>query len=280
MTFLQLYLLLFLSCIQKGTVLACQDTEYVKDGKCCSLCPPGKRMSQECDADSGTVCEFCRTGEFQDKWNKETTCHQHAYCDTNAGKEQVTKGTNERDTECQCQYGRHCSDPTCEICIQSKHCSPGYGVTHIATSISDTQCSACAEGSFSNTTSFEDPCIGWKICGNEEEELFPGNSTSDKVCRMKSHRNHIMIIVICLIFVALITAVCCYCVIKKCGIFQRKKEEQQVPQMNGHKLVPIESNDPEAGSMEYRYSLSDTTAQGHPVAQEEGKDSHMSQEER
>ncbi|XP_018093861.1 tumor necrosis factor receptor superfamily member 5 [Xenopus laevis] len=280
MRFLQLCLLLLLSYIHKGTALTCSDRKYLKDGECCSLCSPGKRMSQECDTDSETVCENCRNGEFQDKWNRESTCHQHAYCDPNAGKEQVTEGTTERNVECQCQNGRHCSGPTCEICLQNTPCSPGYGVTQKATNTSDTQCSPCAEGSFSNTTSYKDPCIIWKSCENEEEELLPGNSTRDKVCRMKSHRNHILIIVGILIFVTSLIIAATYLLRNKCRIFQTKKEKQQVPQMNGHKLVPTEDNDPEAGPIEDCYPLADTSAQGHPVAQEVGKDSHMSQEER
>uniref|UniRef100_A0A6I8PT90 Tumor necrosis factor receptor superfamily member 5 n=1 Tax=Xenopus tropicalis TaxID=8364 RepID=A0A6I8PT90_XENTR len=261
-----------------GVALTCKNTEYLRDGKCCSLCSPGKKVSQECDAQIDTVCENCRSGEFQDKWNRETSCHQHAYCDPNAGKKEVTKGTAERNVECLCQIDRHCSGPTCEICLKNTPCSPGNGVTQTATSTSDTQCSPCAEGTFSNTTSYNDPCISWKSCGNEESELFPGNSTSDKVCRMKPQRSHIWIIVLSLIFVVLITMALCF-VSKKYGIFQRKKEKQQFQEPVKLKRIPIEDNDPEADPMEDCYSLPDTTAQGLPVAQEQGKDSHMSQEE-
>ncbi|KAG8446577.1 hypothetical protein GDO86_014143 [Hymenochirus boettgeri] len=205
-----------------GLASACHNTQYLKDGKCCSLCSPGKRLSEECTANLDTVCIDCTKGEFQDQWNKETACQQHAYCDPNAGKEQVTEGTTDRNVECQCQAGRHCSSPQCETCILNKVCGPGYGVTRTASSTGDTQCSLCTDETFSNTSSDTEPCKLWQSCDDKQEEIFQGNSTKDRVCKP------------------------------------------------GYKIEPVEDNDPEA----------DTTMRGDPVAQEEGKDSRMPQEER
>ncbi|KAM8945879.1 LOW QUALITY PROTEIN: tumor necrosis factor receptor superfamily member 5 [Pelodytes ibericus] len=266
-----IFLLLFFCCFQ-GLATICSDEEYLKDGRCCKLCRPGFRLITECIEQTETTCQSCESGEFQSKWNRDTTCHQHSYCDTNAGFEQVSEGTAEKDVECRCQNGRHCSSRSCETCVQNTDCGPGHGVIEKATRYSDTQCSPCSHGTFSNFTSDTEQCQPWTRCESFQMEAVPGTNISDVICKPvygNSTAIYITVLLILLISFGIIYGVCWYKKKKR-----NKMEIEQFPINNDnvdHKMfnIPEEDLDP----------VLETTIQGLPVAQEQGKDYHMSQEE-
>uniref|UniRef100_A0A8C5R4U3 Tumor necrosis factor receptor superfamily member 5 n=1 Tax=Leptobrachium leishanense TaxID=445787 RepID=A0A8C5R4U3_9ANUR len=269
----------------QGPVVAdiCSRNQYQKDGRCCSLCEPGKKLSAECSELSGTVCVDCDEGEFQDRWSKETYCHQHSYCDTNAGFEQESEGTTTTDVKCRCQLGRHCSSGLCETCILNSACEPGYRVSQEASRYSDTVCSPCPNRTFTATKSHTEKCQEWTRCNSDETEEIPGSSVSDVVCEPQPRsRAGIIITVSVVLLLVTLTGVLCYL------WYHRNKakkgahvEAEKMNDLENGKLlaeteilkknnIPEEDNDPE---------LPETTVRGHPVAQEEGKDFHMSQEE-
>ncbi|KAM4622969.1 tumor necrosis factor receptor superfamily member 5 [Discoglossus pictus] len=249
----------------------CLDSQYEKYDKCCQKCPPGQYLSTECSKDNETSCSYCQPGEFQDKWNRETSCHLHAYCDPNAGFEQESEGTTEKDVMCRCQRGRHCSSQLCETCVLNTACAPGYGVLKIADTFSDTVCSPCANGTFSNITSDREPCRAWSRCSPSQQEVFPGSSLRDVSCseHISQSGSKAAIYVLLAIFGLLFIIVLVWLLHRWVSRRQLKKNKKQIVILDGHHQVPVEDQDPAL----------DITMQGHPVAQEQGKDSHISQEE-
>ncbi|KAM4691838.1 tumor necrosis factor receptor superfamily member 5 [Rhinophrynus dorsalis] len=224
-------------------------------------------MSKECSSNSGTVCLDCSSGTYQSNWNTESSCNLHSYCDHNAGLEKVMEGTAERDVQCRCQSGRHCSSPSCETCVLNTACAPGHGVTRPANMSSDTQCSPCAEGTFSNVTSDTEPCRAWSSCDIEKEEQIPGTSSTDVTCSFMNYTPQLLVFL-----------TPCQRASKKCPWFNRNKETAQKNlHQNGRQLVPqqdpgnVEDNVP----VEDQDPVIETIIQGMPVAQEEGKDFHL-----
>ncbi|XP_053309975.1 tumor necrosis factor receptor superfamily member 5 [Spea bombifrons] len=272
---LQLLILVLLSCNYQSLEAACADNEYMKDGRCCKLCNPGSKLSAECTEQDETKCLKCEPGEFQSNWNKEAYCHQHSYCDHNAGLEQESEGTTEKDALCKCQSGRHCSSRLCETCVLNTACAPGHGVIVEAKMYSDTQCSPCTHGTFSNVTSDTKPCQEWTRCDTKQKEVSPGTSTSDVICEPMSGNNTIIYIVAVLCL--LLTIGILYGIWRYRKKIKNKMETEQIAIHHREVLldderknnVPVEDQDP----------VQETIVQGKPVAQEQGKDCRISQEE-
>ncbi|APT40216.1 Rh163 [macacine betaherpesvirus 3] len=56
---------------------ACKQDEYAVGSECCPKCGKGYRVKTNCSETTGTVCEPCPAGSYNDK--RETICTQ---CDT------------------------------------------------------------------------------------------------------------------------------------------------------------------------------------------------------
>ncbi|XP_053577608.1 tumor necrosis factor receptor superfamily member 5 [Bombina bombina] len=256
---------------------ACSDSQYLKSNKCCNLCGPGYYMSVECTGGNETICLPCKSGEFQSSWNRETSCHQHDYCDQNAGKMTVKEGTTESNVACSCQTGRHCSSQSCETCVLNSVCGPGYGVVQTATMHSDTKCELCAEGTFSNISSDTEPCKAWSRCSHTQTEDIPGSSTSDVSCLSISvprsegvNPLYAFFLIPCLLVLGGLLWMLYRRVLRKQPFVKETNQKMLLENPNpNHHQVPEENNDP----------VIPFSMQGLPVAQEQGKDSRMSQEE-
>ncbi|XP_018414541.1 PREDICTED: tumor necrosis factor receptor superfamily member 5 [Nanorana parkeri] len=227
---------------------ACSSTEqYEKYGKCCSLCRPGQRLHTECTERSETMCAICLNGEYQDKWSREKECLPHQYCDKNLGFQKISEGTQKQNVECVCQDGKHCSSTECETCVFNTLCAPGYGVTRKAEKYSDTECAVCPYGTFSNSTSDTEPCKDWQRCTSSQEESHPGSTNTDVACVKRRREKKVKL---------------------KQQIQDPPEEDNEDPLLD---LDLPQPNLPEEDQ--------DITMQGLPVAQEQGKDYHISQEE-
>ncbi|XP_056406035.1 tumor necrosis factor receptor superfamily member 5 isoform X2 [Hyla sarda] len=250
--------------------------EYEKDGRCCQLCRPGQCLVTDCTVHNKTVCRACPAGEYQDKSNRETSCLLHRECNEQLGFEKISEGTPTSNVDCRCQWGKHCSSAACETCALNKACGKGEGVIQKATSISDTQCSPCNEGTFSDTESETETCKNWSKCGEAMVIKEPGTLTSDVICEPStdSQSNTWVYIVFFLVaFVALsVPAIILY---RKLYRKDKNKKRQDPPEENDQQEpINLKENLPEEDQDDQ-----DITMQGLPVAQEQGKDYHMSQEE-
>ncbi|XP_075427315.1 tumor necrosis factor receptor superfamily member 5 [Ascaphus truei] len=189
-----------------------------------------------------------------------------------AGLEQQSGGTAERDVVCRCQSDRHCSSQSCETCVLNTLCLPGHGVTQRASLFSDTQCSPCAEGTFSNITSSTEPCGVWRSCDSAQQDSVPGSRVSDVTCTARSGGLPVIVILLLsLLILCPLVAVLVWVLYRRVPMkcLKTKKKQQGILLQDHPPQIPEEDQDPAL----------DTTMQGLPVAQEQGKDSHMSQEE-
>ncbi|XP_017396772.1 tumor necrosis factor receptor superfamily member 5 isoform X3 [Cebus imitator] len=162
---------------------ACREKQYLINSQCCTLCQPGQKLVNDCTEFTETQCLPCGKGEFLDTWNRETHCHQHKYCDPNLGLRVQQEGTSVTDNICVCKEGQHCTSKACESCVLHHSCSPGFGVKQIATGVSDTICEPCPVGSFSNVSSAFEKCRPWTRCETKGlAEQQAGTDKTDAVC--------------------------------------------------------------------------------------------------
>ncbi|CAH2302489.1 tumor necrosis factor receptor superfamily member 5 isoform X2 [Pelobates cultripes] len=280
MKLLQFLILVLLGCNYKVVANTCSEKQYSKDGRCCDQCPPGHKVGKDCDEQNTTICLPCDVGEFQNKWNSEASCHQHNYCDNNAGLELESEGTNVKDVQCRCQNGRHCSSQSCETCIQNKACDLGEGVIQKAYKHFDTQCSPCPHGKFSNVKSDTEECQSWTSCNSTHIEDGPGSNVSDVKCKSKPQNGAAIYIPLVLFLLFVVLAIFVYLWYRRKNKNTNHREvEKQNDAEDGKPLTEIpQKNIPE--EVLDLDQLVDTTIQGLPVAQEQGKDCHMSQEEK
>ncbi|XP_023367820.1 tumor necrosis factor receptor superfamily member 5 isoform X2 [Otolemur garnettii] len=162
---------------------ACRENQYLINSQCCSLCPPGKKLVEDCTEVTDTKCSNCSKGEFLGTWNRETYCYQHKHCDHNQGLRVLENGDSTTDTVCICEKGRYCTDEACESCNPHRPCDPGLGVKQIGTNISDTICEPCPLGFFSSVSSPSEKCRRWTRCEMEGQiEREAGTDKTDVVC--------------------------------------------------------------------------------------------------
>ncbi|XP_042321628.1 tumor necrosis factor receptor superfamily member 5 isoform X1 [Sceloporus undulatus] len=255
----------------------CNATHYKQSQWCCRKCPPGQKVRTECSGTSGdTVCEPCEGQHFQASWTKEKYCTPHGECSENAGLVVHAPGSATRDVKCRCRNGTHCSSHECHTCKKNTPCGPGQGVKHEATHERDTICKDCPDGSFSNASSTTARCQPWSSC--EDQNLVQkesGTPSSDVVCdfRLPPHRDAERTHLLALLPLAAILLLG--------GIFilwywQRRHKGLQKPQ-------PNQVQQPEEDElMEERLALPipETLVGGQPVAQEDGKESHLAIQEK
>ncbi|XP_054995709.1 tumor necrosis factor receptor superfamily member 5 isoform X1 [Sorex araneus] len=247
---------------------ACRENQYSIDGQCCDLCQPGKKLVKDCSEAAGTECISCGQDEFLGTWNREPRCHQHRYCDHNLGLRVLREGTPETDTTCTCAEGQHCTSEACESCVPHSPCAPGSGVRQTATGTQDTVCEACPVGFFSNVSSAFDKCRPWRSCeALGLVELRAGTNVTDAVCGVQDRTRTLVAlpVVLAILCMALVVPACIW-------KWSKKKPEE------GTKLQDLPTPQPEES--EYLSPVQETLLRCQPVAQEDGKESRVSVQER
>uniref|UniRef100_A0A1A8MTG7 CD40 antigen n=2 Tax=Nothobranchius pienaari TaxID=704102 RepID=A0A1A8MTG7_9TELE len=201
-------------------------TQYPRDGQCCSMCPPGTRMqwSSSC---LDVVCEPCGTNEYQDEYTTDSKCKRQPYCDPNTNFESPVEQSMMVKTICMCKDGFHCSGKECITCTKHSACQPGYEVVSEGSQTNDTVCRPCPSGTFFSSTSRK--CEKWTECEPGFYAAEGGTGESDTKC-VSRHRTHIIVGVIIGVAVALMMTigVCWYC----CGNSRRMEHEN----LNGHSV--------------------------------------------
>ncbi|XP_041060490.1 tumor necrosis factor receptor superfamily member 5-like isoform X2 [Carcharodon carcharias] len=160
------------------------ETQYFKADKCCFKCGPGSFMKAECETSVYSSCDPCLSGFYQPVWTKEDHCRKHSACDSTGDFEVMKAGDQLKDIECLCKHGMHCPNKDCEVCEHDKMCPPGQGVKSPGDrKYQATICEDCELGFYSNVTSLTESCRKWLDCaplGLRKVKL--GTSQSDVEC--------------------------------------------------------------------------------------------------
>ncbi|KAL1776383.1 tumor necrosis factor receptor superfamily member 1B [Sigmodon hispidus] len=169
--------------------MTCQNPkEYYNNNvqMCCAACPPGQHVKHFCTKTTDTVCTDCEDGTYTKLWNRLSTCLS---CGSRCGYDQVkTRAcTKEQNRVCTCKADMYCALQTntdsCRQCMRLSKCGPGFGVASTRSENGNVVCSACAPGTFSDTTSSTDVCRPHRICSIL---AIPGNASADAVCAPES----------------------------------------------------------------------------------------------
>ncbi|KAF1460611.1 Tumor necrosis factor receptor superfamily member 5, partial [Pygoscelis antarcticus] len=270
-------------CWEPGDAIRCFDKQYEHKGRCCNRCQPGEKLVSECNGTEDSVCARCESGHYQQSWTKERHCAPHDICEDNAGLIVKTQGNSTHNTVCQCRDGMHCSDISCQTCVENQPCQHGFGfVAAKAVARMSSPCEPCAEGTFSNVSSKTEPCHPWTSC--EEKGLVvkaKGTNTSDVICAESGRRSSLSVLIpITAAVVTCLVGICIYCLVHTGGGRTclpltpapvqiepgkpRESREAQQPMEVGEEAFPVQ----------------ETLLGGQPVAQEDGKESRISEQER
>ncbi|XP_060708020.1 tumor necrosis factor receptor superfamily member 9-like [Hemiscyllium ocellatum] len=130
---------------------------------CCSKCPPGTFMQEDCTDSSDSICVPCASGSYAKDWNNMYSCIGCTKCNDDGVKYKRECATT-LDAQCECIEGYRCTDKNCRICDlkvpKSKPCSPG---------------------TFSDTGI--EPCRQWTNCtALGYLEIVPASLTRDAQC--------------------------------------------------------------------------------------------------
>ncbi|KAM6112981.1 tumor necrosis factor receptor superfamily member 5 [Pterocles gutturalis] len=260
-----------LGCWQPGDTVRCFDKQYEHKGQCCNRCQPGHKLVSECNGTEDSVCVRCESGHYQQSWTKEQHCTPHDICEDNAGLIVKMPGNATHNTVCQCRAGMHCSDTSCQTCVENPPCQRGFGfVAAKALARMASPCEPCAEGTFSNISSRTEPCHPWTSC--EDQGLVvkaKGTNTSDVVCESSRRSSLSVLIPITAAVVTCLVGICIYCLLHTAltpGPVQagagKPGERREAEEMD--EVLPVQ----------------ETLLRGQPVAQEDGKESRMAEQER
>ncbi|XP_014799172.1 PREDICTED: tumor necrosis factor receptor superfamily member 5 [Calidris pugnax] len=265
-----------LGCWELGDAVSCFDKEYEHEGKCCNRCKPGEKLVSDCSDTKQSKCTPCESEHYQQSWTKERHCTPHDICEDNAGLIVKTQGNATHNTVCRCRDGMHCSDASCQTCVENQPCQQGFGfVAAKAVAQMSSPCEPCAEGTFSNVSSKTEPCYPWTSC--EEKGLVvkvKGTNTSDVICESGKRSSLSVLIPITAAVVTCLVGVCIYCLVHADP--RRRVQKQQIEEGRGK---PIEIRQPTEDGEDMPH-VQETLLKGQPVAQEDGKESRMSEQER
>ncbi|KAM9752710.1 tumor necrosis factor receptor superfamily member 5-like isoform 1-T3 [Menidia menidia] len=164
--------------------LTCHPFKYKTGNRCCGMCGPGERVKSECNDLKMTSCIPCTAGTFMDKLTELKRCFPCRSCDPVLNLEVKQPCTAWSDTVCGAKEGFFCVEPTGSGCAEAqKHrsCDPGQHISRRGTASTDSECSACSRGTFSDGTSTS--CQPHRQCEEENLQLIAaGTPSSDAQC--------------------------------------------------------------------------------------------------
>uniref|UniRef100_A0A673MND5 TNFR-Cys domain-containing protein n=1 Tax=Sinocyclocheilus rhinocerous TaxID=307959 RepID=A0A673MND5_9TELE len=163
----------------------CARAEYEVNGECCPMCAPGNHVYWHCTIDTSTTCVPCPALTYIDEPNGLDKCFPCTLCD--AGLRVKRNCIRSADTVCEPLDGFYCTERNEDSCrFAMKHTGhhqtlPGQYIKQAGTALTDTVCSDCSEGSYSNG-SFT-TCQLHSKCETEGlREVKPGTVSSDAEC--------------------------------------------------------------------------------------------------
>ncbi|XP_032420662.1 tumor necrosis factor receptor superfamily member 5-like isoform X3 [Xiphophorus hellerii] len=184
----------------------CHITEYNIGEECCPMCPAGEQVRIDCTEFKTTSCQKCSDGTFMDLPNGLKNCNPCSTCDSGAGLKVKQQCVRSADTVCEPMEGFYCTDLKsggCSVAQKHRSCEPGHYISRMGTASTDTECSECSSGSFSDGTMLS--CQPHTQCENKNLQLIKaGTASTDAECGGKS--SNITEIVIGVLFVFLVVA--------------------------------------------------------------------------
>uniref|UniRef100_A0A4W6EP64 TNFR-Cys domain-containing protein n=1 Tax=Lates calcarifer TaxID=8187 RepID=A0A4W6EP64_LATCA len=135
-----------------GSSLTCHPAEYQTGNECCPMCPPGSRVKTDCTEFRSTSCLPCLEGTYMNQPTGLKNCFPCTNC---SGLKIKTSCTSTSDTVCEPLEGFYCmdvKDKGCEAAQRHRHCEPGQYISKKGTASTDTECSDCPDGTFSDGT--------------------------------------------------------------------------------------------------------------------------------
>ncbi|XP_061586267.1 tumor necrosis factor receptor superfamily member 5-like [Cololabis saira] len=190
--------------------LTCPPYKYPTGNKCCPRCRPGYRVQTDC-TESVTTCLPCEDGTFLDKPNGLKQCHQCSNCDLGSGLKVKWPCSPASDTVCEPVDGFFCisTSPGCTAAQKHRSCGPGQYIRERGTASSDTECSDCSTGTFSDGTLTS--CQPHTQCETKHPQVIKaGTAPTDAECGEQSSTTSILaglvvfVVFLCLVVVALI----------------------------------------------------------------------------
>uniref|UniRef100_A0A4W6EIM2 TNFR-Cys domain-containing protein n=1 Tax=Lates calcarifer TaxID=8187 RepID=A0A4W6EIM2_LATCA len=221
-----------------GNSLTCHPAEYQIGNECCHKCPPGSRVKTDCTEFRSTTCLPCLEGTYMNQPTERTQCFPCTNCDAGSGLKIKTSCTSTSDTVCEPLEGFYCIDVKDKghgAAQRHKHCEPGQYISKKGTASTDTECSDCTDGTFSDGTFTS--CQPHTQCESVNLQLIrPGTASDDAQCGHSSKIPAIVIVVI-VVSLLLIAAVVVFILIKKrkclTGLFSQKNENSPPEEING-----------------------------------------------
>ncbi|XP_041654494.1 uncharacterized protein LOC121517054 [Cheilinus undulatus] len=175
---------ILLMIVSSAQTLTCRPPEFQIGDRCCPQCPPGSLVDEACTDSSSTRCVSCSEGTFMDHPSNRTRCYDCRSCDTGSGLRMNASCTETSDTVCEPLEGFYCIESAENSCLQAiKHtsCRPGEYIRENGTSVSDTVCSRCSAGTFSD--GMFTSCQPHKRCASMQlKEVKPGTKSEDAQC--------------------------------------------------------------------------------------------------
>uniref|UniRef100_A0A3Q1JCK0 TNFR-Cys domain-containing protein n=1 Tax=Anabas testudineus TaxID=64144 RepID=A0A3Q1JCK0_ANATE len=161
--------------------------EYQTGNQCCPKCLPGSRVETDCTEFWSTSCLSCLEGTYMNKPTGRRTCFICRTCDEgrfNLMFNMKSSCTTTSDTVCEPLEGFYCVDPSdngCESAEKHTTCKPGQCISKRGTASTDSVCSDCSDGSFSDGTF--PSCRPHTQCGTKNLQLLkPGTTSTDAEC--------------------------------------------------------------------------------------------------
>ncbi|XP_071331139.1 tumor necrosis factor receptor superfamily member 14-like isoform X2 [Trachinotus anak] len=238
-----LFLMTLLIRVLRGNT--CRPEDYFTEDRCCPRCPAGSRVKADCTESRSTSCLPCLDGTYMNNPTARRECFSCTNCDAGSGLKTKISCTPILNTVCEPLEGFYCIDTEESSCLAAeKHstCRPGQYISNKGTASSDTECSDCSEGTFSDGTFTSCRPHTQRDSGNLQL-IKPGTAATDAECGEKSSLN-VTGIVIGVSVVSLIL------IIASVFLFVKKKEKC-LPVLKGNPSRPTEENTlgPESAQM-------------------------------
>ncbi|KAK2850772.1 hypothetical protein Q5P01_007048 [Channa striata] len=229
--------LILLMKLFSASSLPCDRGQYQSGDDCCSMCPAGRQVEKHCTKVRNTSCLPCTAGTFMNQPTARTQCYTCLRC--NAGLSLKTTCTTTSDAVCEPLEGFYCVFSKGDGCVRAhehRSCQPGQSIRKKGTASSDTLCSRCPDGTFSDGTLTL--CRPHTQCELKNLRLIKaGNAAADAECGEKSsNRTGIVIDVVAFAVVVLLLGAVLFFLYKTMWKRKRNTEEQSA---DSHSLEPV-----------------------------------------
>ncbi|XP_038578957.1 tumor necrosis factor receptor superfamily member 14-like isoform X2 [Micropterus salmoides] len=174
--------------VLRGHSLPCHRGEYEIGEECCPVCPAGSRVKTDCTEFTSTSCLPCTEGTFMNQPTGRKQCFPCSTCVAGSGLKIKTSCTTTSDAVCEPLEGFYCLDSTEDSCMTAQRhtsCQPGQYISQKGTAFTDTKCSDCSVGTFSDGTFTS--CQPHTQCESINLQLLKaGTASTDAECGEQS----------------------------------------------------------------------------------------------